>query len=80
VIATGDLIHADRHGVARIPREHARVLAKAIEAVIATESRVMAVARRPGFTAADVARAWAGPGPADSARLQDDPGPPGNRR
>jgi regulator of RNase E activity RraA len=60
VIATGDLIHADRHGVARIPSEHIAGLPEAIEAVIATESRVMALARRPGFTAADVARAWAG--------------------
>lgn len=62
-IATGDLIHADRHGVLLVRREHAAALPGAIEAVIATEARVMALARRPGFTAADVARAWAGPGP-----------------
>jgi regulator of RNase E activity RraA len=79
-IATGDLIHADRHGVARIPPEHAAGLAEAIEGVLATESRVMAVARRPGFTAADVARAWAGDDQADSAGAQDSSDPQGNPR
>jgi regulator of RNase E activity RraA len=73
VIATGDLIHADRHGVARIPREHVAGLAEAIEAVIATESQVMALARRPGFTAADVARAWAGHGAQDNAGPEGKP-------
>jgi Aldolase/RraA len=57
-IATGDLLHGDRHGVVKIPRELAAGLPEAITAHQAVERRVIAVCGSPGFSPAAVARAW----------------------
>ncbi|WP_029433073.1 hypothetical protein [Blastococcus sp. URHD0036] len=56
-VADGDLLHADVHGVARIPLELAAGLPEAIRAHEAVEQRVMAVARS-GASAAEIAAAW----------------------
>ncbi len=54
----GDLVHADLHGVARVPLELAADLPAAIRAHEAVEQRVIAATRAPDFTAESVARAW----------------------
>ncbi|SEP19558.1 RraA family protein [Trujillonella endophytica] len=55
--ADGDLVHADLHGVARIPVELAADLPAAVRAHEAVERRVMDVARS-GAGVAEIARAW----------------------
>ncbi|RBY84342.1 hypothetical protein [Blastococcus sp. TF02A-26] len=56
-VVDGDLLHADVHGVAKIPLELAADLPAAIRAHEAVEQRVMAVARS-GASAAEIAAAW----------------------
>jgi hypothetical protein len=57
-VCDGDLLHADLHGVARIPLELANELPAAIRAHEEVERRVIAVTTSPGFSAEAVARAW----------------------
>ncbi len=49
-IKTGDLLHGDRHGVAKIPLELAERLPEAIRAVEEFERGVVEMCRQPGFT------------------------------
>jgi hypothetical protein len=56
-VVDGDLLHADVHGVAKVPLELAAGLPAAIRAHGAVEQRVMSVARSGG-SAADIAAAW----------------------
>jgi regulator of RNase E activity RraA len=58
-VETGDLIHADQHGVLNVPLDLAAALVPAIRAVIAVERRVIDVCRSPGYSAGAVAAAWA---------------------
>jgi regulator of RNase E activity RraA len=58
-VETGDLIHADQHGVLKVPPDLAAALVPAIRAVIAVERRVIDVCRSPGYSADAVAAAWA---------------------
>lgn len=62
VIASGDLIHADRHGVVKVPVDLAPALPDAIRAVEATERRVIEVCRSPAFSLDAFAAAWASGG------------------
>jgi regulator of RNase E activity RraA len=57
-IASGDLIHADRHGVVKVPLELAAALPDAIRAVEETERRVIDVCRSPQFSLEAFAAAW----------------------
>jgi regulator of RNase E activity RraA len=57
-VETGDLIHADQHGVLKVPLDLAAALVPAIRAVIAVERRVIDVCRSPAYSAAAVAAAW----------------------
>jgi regulator of RNase E activity RraA len=57
-IATGDLLHGDRHGVVRIPAGLAEQLPAAMDEHRAVEARVIAVCKSPGFSSAAVAEAW----------------------
>jgi regulator of RNase E activity RraA len=57
-VATGDLIHADRHGAVVIPREVVTGLAAAIVRMQDTERLVLGPARQPGFTYAIFEAAW----------------------
>jgi len=50
-IKTGDLVHADRHGVQLIPIGAARGIPQAAERLIARERRIIAYCQSPGFTA-----------------------------
>jgi regulator of RNase E activity RraA len=50
-VKTGDLVHADRHGVQLIPIGAARQIPEAAERVIARERRIIAYCQSPGFTA-----------------------------
>jgi regulator of RNase E activity RraA len=57
-VETGDLIHADQHGVLNVPLDLAAALVPAVHAVIAAERRVIDVCRSPGYSADAVAAAW----------------------
>jgi len=57
-IASGDLIHADRHGVVKVPLELAAALPDAIRAVEETERRVIEVCRSPQFSLEAFSAAW----------------------
>jgi regulator of RNase E activity RraA len=48
-IRSGDLIHADRHGVQVIPPEIARAIPDAAEKIIAQERKVISLCQSPGF-------------------------------
>jgi regulator of RNase E activity RraA len=58
-VETGDLIHADQHGVLKVPLGLAAALVPAIREVIAVERRVIDACRSPGYSAGAVAAAWA---------------------
>ena len=58
-VTDGDLIHADRHGAARIDRAAAARLPHAIEVIIAREKLILDAATRPGFGVADIRAAMA---------------------
>lgn len=49
-IRTGDLMHADRHGVQVLPIEIARNIPAAAEKVIARERRIIDYCKSPEFT------------------------------
>ena len=53
----GDLLHLDRHGAVLIPEELAADLPRCIDLMIAKEAPILAAARKPGFSVADVERA-----------------------
>ena len=53
----GDLIHADRHGVVKVPLELAPALPDAIRAHADYESGILEVCRSPGFTLEKLAEA-----------------------
>jgi regulator of RNase E activity RraA len=58
-VATGDLIHADRHGAVVIPPDVIPDLAAAIARMQATERLALDPARQPDFTFAKFEAAWA---------------------
>lgn len=49
-IAPGDLLHGDRHGIAKIPLELAAELPAALARVEADEKAIVELCRSPGFT------------------------------
>ena len=49
-VRTGDLIHADRHGVQTVPPDVARQLPAAVEKVVARERRIIDYCKSPEFT------------------------------
>jgi 4-hydroxy-4-methyl-2-oxoglutarate aldolase len=49
-VRTGDLVHADRHGVQLLPIEVAREIPAAAERVIARERRIIDFCKSPEFT------------------------------
>jgi 4-hydroxy-4-methyl-2-oxoglutarate aldolase len=55
-IRTGDLIHADRHGVQVIPPEIARAIPDAAENVIAHERTIISLCQSPKFTLDELKR------------------------
>jgi regulator of RNase E activity RraA len=57
-VATGDLVHADRHGAVVIPPEVVSELAAAIARMQANERLVLDPARRPDFTYEMFEAAW----------------------
>jgi regulator of RNase E activity RraA len=59
-VHSGDLIHADQHGVLKVPLELAEELPAAVAAVEAFEQRVIAVTRAPDFSLDKLAEAWKG--------------------
>lgn len=58
-VATGDLVHADRHGAVVIPPEVVPHLAASIAKMQSTEQLVLAPARAPGFDFSAFEAAWA---------------------
>jgi regulator of RNase E activity RraA len=57
-ISSADLLHADRHGVVKVPLELAPALPDAIRAVEAMERRVVGVCRSPEFSLDAFTAAW----------------------
>ena len=57
-IAAGDLIHADRHGVIKVPTELVAALPDAIRAVEEKERKVIEVCRSAQFSLDAFASAW----------------------
>ena len=58
-VASGDLIHADRHGAVVIPPAVIPMLAEAISKLLETEKLVLEPAKAPGFDFATFEAAWA---------------------
>lgn len=58
-IATGDLVHADRHGAVVIPDDVLPSLNAALDTLEASEALILEPARRPGFDIEALERAWA---------------------
>ncbi len=57
-VATGDLIHADRHGALVIPSEVIPKLEAAIRTMQGSEHLILGPAREPGFTIEKLEKAW----------------------
>jgi regulator of RNase E activity RraA len=57
VVSSGDLVHADRHGAVVIPHAVARKIVDAADLCARREAPILAAARKPGFTVADLERA-----------------------
>jgi regulator of RNase E activity RraA len=57
MVSDGDLIHADRHGAVVIPHAVARKVAAAADLCGRREAPILAAARKPGFSVADLERA-----------------------
>jgi regulator of RNase E activity RraA len=57
-ISPGDLIHADRHGVAIIPAATAAEVPAAADLLTRREKVILDAARRPGFGSEDLRRAF----------------------
>lgn len=53
-VRPGDLIHADRHGAVVIPEELAAEMPRCIDLMTAKEAPILAAARKPGFSVADI--------------------------
>jgi regulator of RNase E activity RraA len=49
VVRSGDLVHADRHGAAVVPKDKVQEVLKAASLIAKREARIMEVARQPGF-------------------------------
>ena len=58
-IRPGDLIHADRHGMAIIPEAAAAEVAAAAELLTRREKVILDAARRGGFSTEDIRKAFA---------------------
>ena len=59
LVSPGDLIHADRHGAVVVPTELAREVVKAAALIARREKVILDAARRPGFSTADLRKAFA---------------------
>ena len=55
-VRTGDLIHADRHGVQVIPLEIARAIPEAAEKIIAHERTIISLCQSPDFALEELKR------------------------
>ena len=49
-VRTGDLIHADRHGVQVVPLDLVRAIPAAVEKIVAAEHRIISLCQSPEFT------------------------------
>ncbi len=54
----GDLIHADRHGAVIVPTEIAKKVVEACRMLARREAVVIEACQKPGFTFADLKKAW----------------------
>lgn len=59
LVRHGDLIHADRHGAVVIPHAAAEKIPAACDLLARKEAVILDKARKPGFTVADLKRAFA---------------------
>ena len=59
-VASGDLIHADRHGAVVVPADKVDALQAALDGLIKQEARIIAAARKPGVTVEEIKAAFRG--------------------
>jgi regulator of RNase E activity RraA len=59
-VASGDLIHADRHGAVIVPADKIDAMATALDGLNKQEARIIAAARKPGVTVEDIKAALRG--------------------
>ncbi len=59
-VKSGDLIHADRHGAVVVPADKVDALQAALDGLIKQEARIIAAARKPGATVAEIKAAFRG--------------------
>ena len=59
-VASGDLIHADRHGAVVVPEDKVDELKAALDGLIKQEARIIAAARKPGVTVEEIKAAFKG--------------------
>ncbi len=59
-VASGDLIHADRHGAVIVPADQIDAMATALDGLNKQEARIIAAARKPGVTVEDIKAALRG--------------------
>ncbi|MBU6402090.1 MAG: RraA family protein [Verrucomicrobia bacterium] len=60
VVRTGDLIHADKHGVLTVPKEIARAIPQAAAQVAERERRIMDHCQAPDFSLEELKRRYEG--------------------
>jgi regulator of RNase E activity RraA len=59
-VRSGDLIHADRHGAVVVPVDKIDAMQKAADGLAAREAKIIAAARAPGATVAQIKAAMKG--------------------
>ncbi len=56
VVRSGDLLHADKHGVLSVPEEIAARIPEAVDRVIEREARILNLCKSPNFTLEELQR------------------------
>jgi regulator of RNase E activity RraA len=58
-VASGDIVHADRHGAVIVPEEAIAAIAKTVKMLVAREKVIIGAAKKKGVTVAKLAKAFA---------------------
>jgi regulator of RNase E activity RraA len=59
-VASGDVIHADRHGAVVVPANKIDAMKTALDGLNKQEARIIAASRKPGVTVEDIKAAIKG--------------------
>jgi regulator of RNase E activity RraA len=58
LVASGDILHADRHGAVVIPADIAARIPEAVDLLVRREKVILDACRQPGFSTADIRAAF----------------------